>query len=74
MYDFLRDEIERLHAEITITERKLSAAAEEASKQHDGFFRGLQPTDQQLKPIFQALTRVEVAAQQLGAGKASPPV
>jgi len=45
MYDFLRDEIERLHAEITITERKLSAAAEEASKQHDGFFRGLQPTD-----------------------------
>jgi hypothetical protein len=65
MYDSLRDEIERLYAEITITERKLSTASEEASKQHDTFVRGLRPADQQLEPIFQALTQVELAAQQL---------
>jgi hypothetical protein len=65
MYDSLRDEIERLHAEITITERKLGAAGEETCKQHDSFQRGILPNDQQ--PIFQALTRVELAAQQLAA-------
>lgn len=63
MYDSLRDEIERLHAEITITERKLGAAGEETCKQHGSFLRGMLPTDQQ--SIFQALTRVELAAQQL---------
>jgi hypothetical protein len=68
MYDSLRDEIERLHAEITITGRKLGAAGEETSKQHDSFVRGMLPPDQQLQknnevqlePIFRALTRVEL--------------
>jgi hypothetical protein len=73
MYDSLRDEIKRLQAEITITERKLGAAGEETCKQHDSFLRGMLPTNQQLhknkeiqsEPIFEALTRVELAAQLL---------
>jgi hypothetical protein len=77
MHESLRDEIERLHAEITITEQKLGAVDEETRKQHNTFLRGLLPTDRllqktkeaQLEVTFQktesALTRVELAAQQL---------
>jgi len=76
MYDLLR-EIERLHAEITITEQKLGAVGDETCKQHDSFLCSLLTTDQllhknkeeQLEVTLQksesALTRVELAAQQL---------
>jgi hypothetical protein len=79
MYDSLRDEIERLHAEITITEQKLSTAGDEACKQRYSLLHGLLVTDQlllknkeeHLGATFQqgesALARVEAAAQQLAA-------
>ena len=84
MYDSLRNEIERLYAEITITEQKLGAVGDD-TKQHDGFWRDLLTTDQlllknkeqQLELTLQKgesmLTRVELAAQQLVAQTHSNP-
>lgn len=77
MYNSLREEIERLHAEITITEQKLGAAGGEACKQHDNLLCGLLTTGQllqrsmkeQLEGTIQksetALAWVELAAQEL---------
>ena len=84
MYDSLRNEIERLYAEITITEQKLGAVGDD-TKQHDGFWRDLLTTDQlllknkeqRLELTLQKgesmLTRVELAAQQLVAQTHSNP-
>jgi len=77
MYDSLRDEIERVHAEIALTEQQLVAVGDDACKQRDSILSALLTTDQllqknkeeQLEVRFQksesALTRVQRAAQQL---------
>jgi hypothetical protein len=77
MYESLREDIERLHAEIAITERKLGSAGDETCTQHDSLLCGLLATNQvlqkkkeehlevALQSSERALKRVELAAQQL---------
>jgi hypothetical protein len=79
MYDSLREEIERLHAEIATTEQKLGAAGDVSSKQHESLLCSLRTAarlpqekeEDQLEVTLQksecALTRVELAAQLLAA-------
>jgi hypothetical protein len=69
MYDSLRDEIERLHAEITITEQKLSTAGDEACKQRYSLLHGLLVTDQ----LLLKLKRLHNSSQRRRIQTAQPP-